>query len=150
MAYTFNGIGTTFYGQRDFHEDNSYITTEWVVFIYLPIIPLRSLRVKHQGQSEGERRIPIGFGSSHNCTYSVLQKSFPNWKQVLCVYGYVALMISWMPLIVYSYTALSQKVGDTFAIISIIPSFMIPASIPAVLRYFAVKRLRTFLTNRNN
>ncbi len=49
MPSTLNGIGTKFYGQRDFSPDGSYITTEWFVFIYIPLIPLKSLRVRYQG-----------------------------------------------------------------------------------------------------
>jgi len=49
MAFTFNGIGTTYYGKRDKGPDGSYITTEWFVFVYLPILPLRSLHVLQNG-----------------------------------------------------------------------------------------------------
>lgn len=47
MPYAFNGIGTTFYGKRDFHADGSFLTTEWVCLLYLPIFPLQSLRVRY-------------------------------------------------------------------------------------------------------
>ena len=60
MAYTLNGIGTTFYGQRDFQPDGSYLTTEWLVFLYVPLIPIRSLRVVYRGP--GEPRWHLGFG----------------------------------------------------------------------------------------
>lgn len=49
MAFTFNGIGTKFYGKRDVGPDGSYVMTEWFVLIYLPIFPLRSLRVLPEG-----------------------------------------------------------------------------------------------------
>lgn len=52
--FTLNGFGTTFYGKRDFRADGSYITTEWIVLAYLPLIPIRSLRVSYRGP--GERR----------------------------------------------------------------------------------------------
>lgn len=45
MAFTINGIGTTFYGQRDFRADGSYVTTEWFVILYLPVVPIKSLRI---------------------------------------------------------------------------------------------------------
>jgi len=31
MAFSFNGVGTMFYGQRDFRLDGTYVTTEWFV-----------------------------------------------------------------------------------------------------------------------
>jgi hypothetical protein len=73
MAYTLNGIGTTFYGQRDFRADGTFITTEWLVLVYIPFIPFRSLRVRYQGP--GKHRWHLGFGSSDN--YAIYEKCFP-------------------------------------------------------------------------
>ena len=91
MAFSFNGIGTAFYGQRDFRSDRTYLTTEWFVLIGIPIIPLRSLRVRYQGPCE--HHWYLGFGSSDR--YLVYEKHIPHWKQVLCTYGYVALLVGW-------------------------------------------------------
>ncbi len=33
------------YGKRDFEQDGSYVTTEWVSLAWLPLMPFRSLRV---------------------------------------------------------------------------------------------------------
>jgi hypothetical protein len=49
MAFTFNGIGTTFYGHAGARPDGSYVKTEWFVFFYVPIFPIRSLRVVPKG-----------------------------------------------------------------------------------------------------
>ncbi|MSQ48622.1 MAG: hypothetical protein EXR78_09630 [Deltaproteobacteria bacterium] len=49
-TFTFNGIGTTLYGNRDAGPDGSYVTTEWVVFVYVPVFPLRSWRVLPTGK----------------------------------------------------------------------------------------------------
>ena len=46
MPYSVNGFGTTYYGHAEWRRDGSYITTEWIVFLFVPIIPLRSYRVK--------------------------------------------------------------------------------------------------------
>lgn len=45
MAFSINGFGTTYYGERDLSRDGSFITTEWITAAYLPLLPLRSLRV---------------------------------------------------------------------------------------------------------
>jgi hypothetical protein len=45
MPFSFNGIGTKYYGSRDFSEDGSYITTEWFIILFVPVVPLRSFRV---------------------------------------------------------------------------------------------------------
>jgi hypothetical protein len=52
MPASLNGCGTTYYGSRDFHEDGSYITTEWIIFVYIPIFPLGSFRVLPVGKSQ--------------------------------------------------------------------------------------------------
>jgi hypothetical protein len=46
MPGSLNGIGTTYYGRREEQDDGSYITTEWVIFAFVPILPLRSFRVR--------------------------------------------------------------------------------------------------------
>jgi Hsp70 protein/DnaJ C terminal domain len=45
MPASLNGCGTTYYGSRDFYEDGSYVTTEWIIFAHIPIFPLASFRV---------------------------------------------------------------------------------------------------------
>jgi len=45
MPHTINGCGTTFYGSADPGPDGSYVVTTWIVFVYIPLIPLGSKRV---------------------------------------------------------------------------------------------------------
>jgi hypothetical protein len=40
MPFTFNGCGTRYYGKQDKADDGSYVTTEWITFVYVPLIPL--------------------------------------------------------------------------------------------------------------
>ena len=49
MPASLNGCGTTYYGSRDFHTDGSYITTEWIIFLHIPLLPLASFRVLPTG-----------------------------------------------------------------------------------------------------
>jgi hypothetical protein len=92
MAYSFNGFGTTFYGERDYRPDGTHITTEWIIFFGIPIIPLRSLHVRYQGK--GKRKIPIGFGSAHN--YLVHESGRPHWKQVFNTYAFSVFVLAWI------------------------------------------------------
>jgi hypothetical protein len=138
MAYTFNGIGTTFYGQRDFRVDGTYITTEWIAVFYFPIVPLRSLRVRYQGPGDPPR---FGIGSSEN--YAVYEKSFPHWKQVLCTYGYVAFLIAWVYFV--GSTAISRFPHALDKVSSVTMIFivcMIPVPTPWILRHYAQRKLR--------
>jgi hypothetical protein len=51
MPYTLNGCGTSYYGHRDPAEDGSYVTTLWVTFLWIPLLPLRSYRVLPVGKA---------------------------------------------------------------------------------------------------
>ncbi len=88
MAFTFQGIGTTFYGQRGFRADGSYITTEWIVLCYIPVVPMRSLRVLAKGSES------LG-ALYHKQNYAVLEERQLSWKQVLCTYFYVVSYLFW-------------------------------------------------------
>jgi|SRR5579863_2450381 len=86
MATTVQGFGTSFVGQRDFWPDGSYITTEWVVLLFLPLIPLRSLRVT-ETTSEGG----TPFYSKQG--YLVRRELPIHLRQVLCVYGFLVFYV---------------------------------------------------------
>jgi hypothetical protein len=76
MARTKIGCGTTFYGAKDRDQlDNSFITTEWIVVFFIPIIPLGSLRV-----------ISDGSGNIFNTQYFVLKDNFTDYKQIFYTY----------------------------------------------------------------
>lgn len=78
MPFTFNRIGTKYYGKRDLKEDGSFITTEWFVIIDIPIIPLGSFRVMPT-----RNRADLLFFKSKE--YFVQRVSL-NWRQVGNVY----------------------------------------------------------------
>jgi hypothetical protein len=48
MPQSFNGIGTMYYGSAEPHDDGSHIVTEWVTFLWVPLLPLGSRRVWSQ------------------------------------------------------------------------------------------------------
>ena len=79
MPYTLNGVGTKYYGKRDVEPDNSFITTEWIVLVYIPIIPIGSFRVQPTGESTNT----IIFSSTQ---YLVQRVPF-NWRQIRNVYA---------------------------------------------------------------
>jgi hypothetical protein len=133
MAYTFNGIGTTFYGKRDFRGDGSYLTTEWVSFVYFPLFPLRSLRVRYQGPAEP--RFPIGVTTAES--YAVFEKTAPHLKQVLCIYGYTLFVVGWMLAVIM--ICVSTK-DPTPALVFLFVGCLLPVPIPWLLRYYARRR----------
>lgn len=76
-TWSFKGIGERLYGMRSFRSDGSYQTTKWFVFLYVPIYPIASLRIRYdeKGESSVVDVLPI------------------NWHQVIDTYCFVAL--SW-------------------------------------------------------
>lgn len=84
MPFTFNGIGTKYYGNRDVGPDGSFITTEWITFVYIPLLPIRSLRVQETGKST----TAIVYNSRGYLTQSVPLC----WKQIRNVYIFLAVI----------------------------------------------------------
>ena len=87
MAFTFNGIGTTYYGKTDW-RGNSYVTTEWFVFFFVPIVPLESMRVRERGGGS------IGFYSRRH--FEIVEHLPLQRKQVA-----VTFLIGWGALALF-------------------------------------------------
>lgn len=126
MPFTFNGIGTMYYGARDFALNGTYTTTEWFTVLYVPLIPLHSLRISDTNQSSN-------FVVYSSRRYYIHAKGKPNLKQVFSIYAWWGALVlsicfaAWMPrleLLVY------------------IP-LLILAFLPWILRRRARKRLLT-------
>ncbi len=140
MAFTLNGIGTRWYGRRDFRTDGTYVTTEWFVVLYVPIVPLRSLRMKYKGMAES-RWFPGWYPPRES--FAVYEKTLPNWKQVLYTYAYLAFYTAWVYLIWKATLAMFPRAFHTA--LGVIPACavcLIPAAIPELLRFYAVRKLR--------
>lgn len=76
-----NGTGTTLYGKREVDPlDGSYIATEWVIVLLVPIIPLGSYRV-WRGETNLVGSVRVGAETK----YRMLKVNM-NWRQVLNTY----------------------------------------------------------------
>ena len=98
MGQSYNGFGTGIYGKRDFYPDRSFLTTQWIILFWLPIVPVKSMRVLPGATS--------GFlGFSWSTEYAIYSENRPNAKQVLCVYGFLlavylsVAMTDWRPIV---------------------------------------------------
>jgi hypothetical protein len=80
MPFTFHGFGTAKYGEKDYWPDGSYVTTEWIVFAFVPISPILSKRLRSTNQGK-----PYAVRDSSG--YYVYETTSPNRKQILSVYG---------------------------------------------------------------
>ena len=136
MPYTLNGIGSAYYGKRDFRSDGSFVTTEWLSFLYIPILPFRSLRVRYNGPVESNSL----FGMSSAESYTVFERTFPNWKQVLYAYGYILFFVAWVIFIGWFFVRALMS-GSTFAVILVFIACLLPIPIPRILRVYAYKKM---------
>jgi hypothetical protein len=59
MAFGLNGFGTTYLGAR-WQPDGTFVTTRWVIFFYVPIVPLGSVRVI-EGSAPDPNPLSVGF-----------------------------------------------------------------------------------------
>lgn len=91
MAFTLNGFGTKFYGEADVRPDGSFVTTEWITALYVPLIPLRSFRfVRVRGG--------VNVVVFHSQSYAILEKLPVCWPQVGRVYAFVFCTALWWSL----------------------------------------------------
>jgi hypothetical protein len=138
MPTSLHGIGTRFYGKRDFQPDASYITTEFVRFIGIPIVPRKSLRVRHVGSSG------IIFPIIHSEeNYMVLATTRPNRKQVLSVYAFVAFMVFWVLGVFWVYGRMEGKLGQTAASLLWYLFCAVPALFVIALRSAAKRKIKS-------
>jgi hypothetical protein len=149
MATLIQGFGTTFLGQRDFLPDGSHITTEWVVVFFIPIVPLRSLRVKpakpiNQNSratdapvfwtDQNGPRAPLGLSwAEHYATHPLPQL---NVKQLLSVYGFTIGYIAYVSASVWLLFAWLNKIfaRDRYALMAFAVLILIPWLLPYLLR----------------
>jgi hypothetical protein len=97
VANSLNGFGTTIYGKRAFWPDGSYIATKWVILFWIPLVPLRSMRIKKVGPSD---ILPACFTRDRWSTQYLMYSKEPlNLKQVVFIYSYVLLLIGGFPAI---------------------------------------------------
>jgi hypothetical protein len=93
MAGSFNGFGTTFYGERDYRADGSYITTEWVIAAGVPIFPLKSFRL-----IPTKNNVYMVVYASRG--YVILEEMPCHRRQVSYTYAFVAAGLGWFFLVV--------------------------------------------------
>ena len=89
------GIGTQYIGERDFAADGSFVTTEFVT-AFVPLYPVRSLRVKEGTSSTDYHFFPGVFYSTSHTPYLVQCEGKVNLKQAIYVYSFVALYVVYL------------------------------------------------------
>lgn len=131
MAFTFHGIGTMVYGERDYWPDGSFETTEWFVFAWVPLVPIISKRIGYTRNSD--------YATYDDGGYWVYKLLPLNRKQVLFTYGWFASMLA--PFVVWNHyqDALAKLVGDEDKAVGL---FLLTTAIIFVLPYFLRRRAK--------
>jgi hypothetical protein len=131
MPSTYNGFGTIYYGEADHHPDGSFITTEWITALYIPLIPLRSYRL---ARSHSENPFENTFMSE---TFAVFEELPIFWAQVLRVYGFFLCTGVWYGISIWFFYSklgldvLSPSHGIEATLL--LGVFMVTLAIPLVI-----------------
>ncbi len=136
MPKSLNGIGTKYYGKRDLRDDGSYLTTNFFCLLFIPLIPLHTVRVIPDPKNSW-----LPFSTNY---YTILERRRPNLLQVLNVYlcgaGAVAMAIlyfAWFePFLKHSGWEFSEWVEALLFAVFMTP----PILIAFLLGYLATKR----------
>ncbi|RKX91890.1 MAG: hypothetical protein DRP84_10905 [Spirochaetes bacterium] len=93
---TINGCGTKFFGKANYIENleekwEEFDTTLWFTLFWLPIVPLKSYRIRQKHWIFQEEDANIGFkdgffGISQKIFYQIIKKYKLNWRQVMHTY----------------------------------------------------------------
>jgi len=74
MSFHLNGFGTGFVGRNTPGADGTYVITEWVMIMFIPIYPIKSVRVLGRGNLTGipfiymtreHRYVPVPLDRAH-------------------------------------------------------------------------------------
>ena len=83
MPSNFVGFGTSYHGESDFAPDGTFITTEWLVLLFFPILPLGSHRMLRLPDVRPDGTLFLGRKSCHVGRVPL------NWPQVFRVYLFI-------------------------------------------------------------
>src|SRR5712672_646562 len=129
LPTSFRGIGTRFFGKRDFRSDGTFVTTEFSIMGNLPVLPIRSLRVRYLGV----RRNPAEPGLRRGPLYEIHEETNPNWIQVVYVYGYMVFVIWWLFFFGRRCDNLTKNLDEKLGALTIVVGFIWPAFVPSAM-----------------
>lgn len=58
-AFLYDGIGTMFHGQTALPDGRGTISTKWLVFLHLPILPVRSYQFVEEVSDSSAQKLPV-------------------------------------------------------------------------------------------
>lgn len=99
MPTSVNGIGTGFYGEAEYRPDRSFITTEWIIFLMVPLFPLRSFRVVRDRSQSTYAVVATVEG------YRVVERIPLHRPQVFRTYLFTLGSIGWWSFLIWGMSA---------------------------------------------
>ena len=129
--FTLNGFGTTFVGECDYEPDGTYITTAWIVALWVPLIPLYSARVLSveptmlSGTNYQIIKQPVHWGQARRI-----------WAYTLGIPALLALFV-WMVDVLDSLSPLAGQISFWLAVGAMFAYVLLPF----FLRYRACKAI---------
>ena len=129
--FTLNGFGTTFVGECDYEPDGTYITTAWIVALWIPLIPLYSARV-----------LSIDSTILSGATYQIIKQPV-HWGQARRIWAYtlgipaLLALFAWMVGVLDSLSPLAGQILFWLAV----GAMLAYALLPFFLRYRACKAI---------
>jgi hypothetical protein len=123
MPFTFKGCGTKYYGEADRRRDQSFVTTEWIVVAYAPLIPLRTLRICR------DRTADVNVIIARSEGYLVLERLPLSWAQVFRTYAFVLFCLLWWSTTIWLLFFKTGRWANDHLMISII-SYVVIAALP--------------------
>jgi hypothetical protein len=130
MPSSLQGFGSAFVGRRDFWPDGSYVTTEWITALFVPLVPVRSVRVK-AGPLQ-TRFLYVAGGTQRN--YVICDEQRPHRKQVVCVYGFIALYTAWVIGALALLSPISRSISNNLGAALLVLIVAVPWILPWYLR----------------
>ncbi|MBN2354399.1 MAG: hypothetical protein JXD23_17645 [Spirochaetales bacterium] len=97
------GFGTALYGHIDRRADDSYVATKWAIGLFIPLVPLQTLRVAKLGTSVNQS----GYSISSVTRYNILEQKNLSVAQVL--FTYFSLLIPILFLIAFALGFIAPK-----------------------------------------
>jgi hypothetical protein len=74
-------------------------------------------------------------------SYTVFTRTFLNWKQVLYIYGYISLFVTWAIFIVWFFFFYPLVSASEFTVVLAFIACLLPVPIPGILRAYAYKKM---------
>jgi hypothetical protein len=131
MPFAFKGFGTKYYGEAERRPDGSFITTEWIVAAYAPLIPLGTARICRDPAND------LNIIVVRSDAYLVIEKLPLSWAQVGKTYAFVACCFVWWSLTIWLLFFKASSWANENLLIAVL-AYIVIAAMP----FFALRRLQ--------